>query len=71
MPPLVFEPGEGERQPVGASKILIKATSEDTADARFLSETTIEPGFPGPPLHVHDRLHDAAGSTPCGSSRTA
>ena len=24
----------------------------------FLSETTVEPGFPGPPPHVHRELHD-------------
>jgi mannose-6-phosphate isomerase-like protein (cupin superfamily) len=57
--PLILGPGEGERHAAGAnSEILIKATSDDTAASLFLSETTIEPGFPGPPLHRHDRLHD-------------
>jgi mannose-6-phosphate isomerase-like protein (cupin superfamily) len=59
MRPLILEPGDGERHPVGSSEILIKATSDETAGSLFLSETTIAPGFPGPPLHVHDRLHDA------------
>ena len=51
-------PGEGEVHRMGPNTIAIKATSEDTAGAFFLSETTLAPGFPGPPPHVHDRLHD-------------
>jgi quercetin dioxygenase-like cupin family protein len=43
---------------MGASELLIKATGADTAGSFFLSESTIEPGFPGPPLHRHGRLHD-------------
>ncbi len=54
----VHRPGEGERQTLGGSEILIKATSEDTGGSFFLSETTIEPGFPGPPPHTHEQLHD-------------
>ncbi len=51
--------GEGERHAAGGSSaIVIKATGEDTAGSFFLSETTIDPGFPGPPLHRHERLHD-------------
>jgi mannose-6-phosphate isomerase-like protein (cupin superfamily) len=38
--------------------IIIKAGGEDTAGSFFLSEVTIEPGFPGPPPHRHERLHD-------------
>lgn len=37
---------------------MIKATSEETSGSFFLSENTIEPGFPGPPLHRHEQLHD-------------
>jgi quercetin dioxygenase-like cupin family protein len=55
---VVHGPGEGERHSAGSAEILIKATGEDTAGSFFLSETEIEPGFPGPPLHVHERLHD-------------
>ena len=52
-------PGDGERIAAGsASEILIKATSDDTGGSLFLSESTIEPGFPGPPLHRHRELHD-------------
>jgi quercetin dioxygenase-like cupin family protein len=58
MSAVVHGPGDGERHAVGDSEILIKATGADTGDSFFLSETTIAPGFPGPPPHVHDRLHD-------------
>jgi hypothetical protein len=39
---------------------VIKASSDDTAGSFFLSETTVDPGFPGPPPHRHERLHDMA-----------
>lgn len=56
--PVLHPPGDGERHDAGASAIVIKAVSENTAGSFFLSENTIEPGFPGPPLHVHDHMHD-------------
>ena len=43
---------------MGPNEIVIKAASEHTAGKFFLSESTIAPGFPGPPPHVHDELHD-------------
>lgn len=43
---------------MGPNSIVIKATSDDTAGKLFLSEVTFGPGFPGPPPHVHDELHD-------------
>jgi hypothetical protein len=56
---VIHGPGEGERHSAGGtSAIIIKATADDTAGSFFLSETTIEPGFPGPPFHRHERLHD-------------
>jgi quercetin dioxygenase-like cupin family protein len=55
---VVHRRGEGEHHGVGSSEILIKATGEETDGTFFLSESTIEPGFPGPPIHRHDRLHD-------------
>jgi quercetin dioxygenase-like cupin family protein len=58
MAALMHLPGEGERHGAGNSEILIKATGEDTGESFFLSESTIGPGFPGPPLHRHERLHD-------------
>jgi mannose-6-phosphate isomerase-like protein (cupin superfamily) len=55
----VLEPGAGERLSAGgSSEIVIKAGSEETAGSLFLAETTIEPGFAGPPPHRHEVLHD-------------
>jgi len=51
-------PGEGESHSVGASLDVLKATGANTGASLCLSETTIAPGFPGPPLHVHESLHD-------------
>jgi quercetin dioxygenase-like cupin family protein len=58
MTAVVHRRGEGERHGIGSSEVLIKATGENTGGAFFLSESTIEPGFPGPPLHHHERLYD-------------
>jgi mannose-6-phosphate isomerase-like protein (cupin superfamily) len=59
MHPTVLGPGAGERLSAGgSSQIVIKAGSEQTAGSLFLSETTVEPGFPGPPPHRHSVLHD-------------
>ena len=52
------EPGEGERLDAGATEIVIKATGEDTGGTFFLAESTIPPGFPGPPPHTHETLTD-------------
>jgi quercetin dioxygenase-like cupin family protein len=38
--------------------MLIKATGEQTGGTLFCSENTIAPGFPGPPPHRHEKLHD-------------
>lgn len=58
MTAVVHRRGEGERHGVGNSEVLIKASGENTGGSFFLSESTIEAGFPGPPLHRHERLHD-------------
>jgi quercetin dioxygenase-like cupin family protein len=56
---VIHRQGEGERHAAGGSSaVTIKATGEATAGSLFLSETTIEPGFPGPPPHRHQHLHD-------------
>jgi quercetin dioxygenase-like cupin family protein len=55
---MVHLPGDGERHSVGDSEVVIKATGEETGGTFFLSETTIAPGFPGPPPHRHERLVD-------------
>jgi mannose-6-phosphate isomerase-like protein (cupin superfamily) len=58
MPATVHPEGEGERLSIGGSSVTIKATGDDTGNSFYLGEVVIEPGFPGPPPHVHDRLHD-------------
>jgi quercetin dioxygenase-like cupin family protein len=55
---VIHGPGEGEHHAVGASSLTLKATSQDTDGGFFLSETVVEPGFPGPPLHRHRELTD-------------
>jgi quercetin dioxygenase-like cupin family protein len=53
----VHLPGEGE-QIGGPTAVTIKATGKDTNNSFYLGEAVVAPGFPGPPAHVHDRLHD-------------
>ena len=55
---IVVGPGEGERIGVGGSSVLLKGTGGRTDGMLFRSETTVEPGFAGPPPHVHRELHD-------------
>jgi quercetin dioxygenase-like cupin family protein len=56
--PVVLDPGGGDRIAVGASSLSIKAEAATTGGSFFMSETEIEPGFPGPPPHTHERMHD-------------
>ena len=58
MDAIVLRPGEGESYPVGDSRLDIKAGSEGTAGTFYCGEVLLEPGYPGPPPHVHERLHD-------------
>jgi quercetin dioxygenase-like cupin family protein len=53
----VLGPGEGELVG-GATAVTIKAGGEQTGGTLYLGEVVAEPGFPGPPPHFHDRLHD-------------
>lgn len=53
-----MRPGEGELIGGGPTAVTIKATGADTGDSFYLGEGNVQPGFPGPPPHVHDRLHD-------------
>lgn len=53
----VHLPGEGE-QIGGPTTVTIKATGEETNNSFYLGESVVEPGFPGPPPHVHEHLHD-------------
>ena len=53
----VLHAGEGE-QVGGATAVTIKAGGEQTGGTFYLGEVVAQPGFPGPPKHVHERLHD-------------
>jgi mannose-6-phosphate isomerase-like protein (cupin superfamily) len=56
MAAVIHGPGEGEHiASIGAT---IKATGEDTGGTFYLGEIVVPPGFPGPPPHYHERLHD-------------
>jgi quercetin dioxygenase-like cupin family protein len=57
MEAVVHGPGEGERLG-GPTSVTIKATSEDTGGSFYMGEATAEPGFAGPPPHIHEHLHD-------------
>ena len=57
MSAVVHRPGEGEVIG-GPSSVTIKATGDDTGGTFYLGEAVIQPGFAGPPPHVHVRLHD-------------
>ncbi len=57
---VAYQAGDGERHALGpASSTTIKATTDATAGRFFISENDVEPGFPGPPPHVHDELVDS------------
>jgi len=43
---------------MGASEVVIKATGDDTGGAFFVAEVVLEAGFPGPPRHFRERLHE-------------
>ena len=53
----VHLPGEGEHIG-GPTAVTIKATGEETDGSFYLGEAVVQPGFPGPPPHRHERLHD-------------
>jgi mannose-6-phosphate isomerase-like protein (cupin superfamily) len=58
MDAVVLGSGQGERHPMGASWVAIKVGADETAGMFYCGEVEIQPGFPGPPAHVHERLHD-------------
>ena len=57
MKAVVHRPGEGEHIG-GPTAVTIKAAGKDTNGSFYLGEVVVHPGFPGPPPHVHERLHD-------------
>ena len=58
MDPVFYGPGEGEHHDAGPAQIFIKAAGEHTGGSFFLAESTLAPGFAGPPPHCHRELHD-------------
>jgi mannose-6-phosphate isomerase-like protein (cupin superfamily) len=58
MSTVIHRPGEGERLEMGGTSLVLHSTSETSAGSFFLSESELAPGFPGPPLHVHETIHD-------------
>ena len=58
MDPVLYGPGEGEHHDAGSAQIVIKAAGEHTGGSFFLAESTLAPGFAGPPPHRHRELHD-------------
>jgi len=59
MEPRILGPRDGERIGSGPASARVVADAESTAGAFTLTETTIPPGFPGPPRHSHRELTDA------------
>lgn len=51
-------PGEGENFELGGSRLSLKVGADGTNGTFFMSETTLAPGFVGPPLHIHREMHD-------------
>src|SRR5215217_2849821 len=58
MDAVLYGPGEGEHHDAGSAQIFIKAAGEHTGGSFFLAESTLAPGFAGPPPHRHRELHD-------------
>jgi mannose-6-phosphate isomerase-like protein (cupin superfamily) len=56
---LVSGPGEGRRLSLGPSSLLLKAGVDDGMGSLAFLESTVAPGFPGPPLHRHERMVDS------------
>jgi mannose-6-phosphate isomerase-like protein (cupin superfamily) len=56
---LVRQPGEGEQLGLGPSQSSIKAGADDGMGSLAVLESTIGPNFPGPPLHLHERMVDS------------
>src|SRR5215210_9219263 len=57
--PVLHRPGQGELiQAGGASSVSIKADTSATVASLYLGEVSLEPGYPGRPPHIHERLDD-------------
>jgi quercetin dioxygenase-like cupin family protein len=56
---IVLRAGEGRRLTLGESTATIKAGAGDGLGSFALLEEDLAPGFPGPVLHVHERMTDS------------
>jgi mannose-6-phosphate isomerase-like protein (cupin superfamily) len=56
---IVRGPGDGDVVMVGGSSALFKVETSDGDGTFSLTETTLQPGFPGPVPHLHERLLDS------------
>jgi mannose-6-phosphate isomerase-like protein (cupin superfamily) len=57
--PTILGPGRGERIGSGPAIATVMATRQTTNGAFTITETTVPPGFPGPPPHSHRELTDS------------
>jgi mannose-6-phosphate isomerase-like protein (cupin superfamily) len=58
MEPIILRSGEGEMIGGGPAAAVVKATAESTGGGFTMSDSTIAPGFPGPPAHSHQQITD-------------
>jgi quercetin dioxygenase-like cupin family protein len=49
----VLHPGEGRSFAMGVDRFVVKVGPEDTSGLMAMVESTVTPGVPGPPPHVH------------------
>jgi quercetin dioxygenase-like cupin family protein len=56
---IIRGPGEGERIELGASSLIFKSQVSDGEGHLAVMETTVAPGFPGPPPHRHPKTIDS------------
>jgi uncharacterized cupin superfamily protein len=54
---VVLGAGEGEALG-GAATVTIKVGGAQTGGSIYIGESVVPPGFPGPPPHFHERMHD-------------
>jgi quercetin dioxygenase-like cupin family protein len=55
----VLQPGEGELLDLGPSRSIVKGGVGDGMGSLAVLESTVQAGFPGPVLHLHERMVDS------------
>jgi mannose-6-phosphate isomerase-like protein (cupin superfamily) len=55
----VVGPGEGELLDLGPSRSTVKAGVDDGMGSLAVLESTVQAGFPGPVLHLHEQMVDS------------